>query len=66
MNSTAPERSRLQLALGKTSSPAQMVSAFPMHDSVMVSQTVVTNQMNHLAVEETAKTMNGSVEMAAV
>jgi hypothetical protein len=38
-----------------------MVSAFHVFSSVTDSQTVWISQMNHLAVEENAKLMNGSV-----
>jgi hypothetical protein len=38
-----------------------MVSAFHMFSSAMVSWTVWISQMNHLAVEENAKLMSGSV-----
>lgn len=54
------QRSRLQLAHGKISSPVPMASAYRMQGSVMDSLTVVTNQMNHSVVVATAKTMNGN------
>jgi hypothetical protein len=50
-----------QHVLLQTSSPVMMVSVFHMLSSVMGSQIVRTSQMNHLAVEENAKVMNGSV-----
>jgi hypothetical protein len=50
-----------QHVLGQISSPVMMVSAFHIFGFVIASQTVMTNQMNHLAVEETVRNMNGGV-----
>jgi F0F1-type ATP synthase assembly protein I len=45
----------------QTSSPVMMVSVFLILGFVMASQIVRTSQMNHLAVGENVKVMNGSV-----